>query len=153
MSFFGAVQIPKGPDSYPPPTVNGIRYQKPQGKGLQAKIPEHCYPVFIKFMARLLKKYATPYFEKLLVVGNKTLQGKRDMCIHHILKESMNPNCDFYHAQTNEFYSQYVENICTVLALGMDYIRRHGAADIQVLSPVGSNCKRENLQQVRGGTE
>ena len=145
MSFFGAVQIPKGPDSYPPPTVNGIRNQKPQGKGLQATIPEHCYPVFIKFMARLLKKYATPYFEKLLVVGNKTLQGKRDMCIHHILGKFMNHNCAFYQAQANELDAQYVENVCTVLEQGMDYTWRHGAAYIQVLSPLGNNHKRENL--------
>ena len=104
-------------------------------------------------MARLLKKYATPYFEKLLVVGNKTLQGKRDMCIHHILGKFMNHNFAFYQAQANELDAQYVENVCTVLEQGMDYTWRHGAAYIQVLSPLGNNHKRENLQQVRGGAK
>ena len=56
----------------------------------------------------------------------------------------MKPNCAFYHSQVNEFDAQYVGNVCTFMALGMDYILRHGAADIQVLSPVGSKCKREN---------
>ena len=85
----------KGPDPYSPPTGNGIRDQRPQGKGWQAPNPEHRHPVFIKFMARFLKKYATPYFAKLLIAGNRTvrdltkyggnLQGKRDMCMHYIL--------------------------------------------------------------------
>ena len=92
---FGAVQMPKGLDPYSPPTENGIRYQKPQGKGWQVSNPEHCHPVSIKFKARYLQKYATPYFSKVLIVGNKTvryfpkyggnLQGERDMCMHHIL--------------------------------------------------------------------
>ena len=105
--FFGAVQMPKGPDPYLPPTKNGIRYQKSQGKGWQVPNPENCHPVFIKFMARFLQKYARPYFAKVLIVRRKTVrgfpkyggnfQGKRDMCMHHILEKCMNPNCVFYH--------------------------------------------------------
>ena len=103
-------------------------------------------------MARLLQKYATPYFAKLLIAGNKTVrdlpkfwgnfQGKRDMCMYHILEKCMIPNYAFYHAQSKEMDSQYAVNVCTVLAPGMEYIWRHGAADIQVPSPVGSNHKR-----------
>ena len=40
--------------------------------------------------------------------------------------------------------AQYVANVFTVLEPGMDYIWRHGAADIQVSSPVGIKCKRDN---------
>ena len=64
--------------------------------------------------------------------------------MHHILEKFMKPNCAFYHAQSNELYVQYAENVCTVLSPGMDYIWRNGAAEIQVLSPVGSKRKREN---------
>ena len=64
-----------------------------------------------------------------------------------------NPNCAFCYAQANELDAQYVENVCTVLEQGMDYTWRHGAAYIQVLSPLGNNHKRENLQQVRGGAK
>ena len=46
--------------------------------------------------------------------------------------------------------AQYVANIFTVLEPGMDCIWRHGAADIQVQSPVGSKHKRENLRQDSG---
>ena len=100
--FTGAVQMPNGLDPYSLPTVNGIRYQKLQGKGWQAPNPEHRHTVFIQFMARFLQKYATPYFSKLLIVGNKAvrdfpkyganLKGKRYMCIYHILEKCMNPN-------------------------------------------------------------
>ena len=103
-------------------------------------------------MMRFLQKYATPNFVKLLIAGNKTvrnlpkyggkLQGKRDMCMHHILEKFMNPNFSFCHAQAKEMDTQYAENVCTVLTLGMDYIWRHGAANIQVPSPVESNCTR-----------
>ena len=34
-----------------------------------------------------------------------------------------------------------------MIALGMDYIWRHGASDIQMSAPVGSKCKMDNLQQ------
>ena len=103
--FSGAVQIPKGPDPYSSPTVNGIIDQKPQGKGWQAPNPEHCHSVFIKFMARFLQTYSTPYFAKVLIAGHKTvrylpkywgnLQGKIYMCMYYILEKCMNPNCTF----------------------------------------------------------
>ena len=49
--------------------------------------------------------------------------------------------------------AQYASNVCTVLAPGMDYILRHGAADIQVPYPIGSKRKRENLRQDIGDSE
>ena len=59
-------------------------------------------PVLVKFMAKLLQKYSTPYFAKVLVAGNKimkylqkyggNLHGKRDMCMHHILEIFRKPN-------------------------------------------------------------
>ena len=107
--FPGAVQRPTGPDPYSTQAGNGTRYQIPKGKGWQGPNPEHCYPVLIKFMARFLQKYITHYFAKVLIAGNKTvrdlpkyggkLQGKRDMCMHHILEKCMNPNFSFYRAQ------------------------------------------------------
>ena len=116
--------------------------------------PEHRHPVLIKFMARFLQKYATPYFAKVLIAGNKTMRDlpkyegnlhvKRDMCMHHILEKCMSPNCSFYNAQAKEFDAQYAENICTVMAPGMDYIWRHGAADIHMSDPLGSKNKRDN---------
>ena len=103
-------------------------------------------------MARFLQKYATPYFAKLLIAGNKTvrgfpryggnLQGKRDMCMQHILEKFMNPNCAFCHAKANEMDSQYAVIVCTVIAPGMDYILSHGAVDIQVPYPIGSKHNR-----------
>ena len=125
-----------------------------QGKGCQKQNPEHCHPVLVKFMAKFLQKYSTPHFAKVLVAGNKTtkylpkywgnLHGQRDMCMHHILEKYRNPNCLFYHAQAKLFDSQYAANVCTVIALGMDYIWRHVAADIQMPVPVGSKRKMEN---------
>ena len=89
----------------------------------------------------------------MLIAGNKTvrdfpkfgenLQGKREMCMYHTLAKCMNPNCSLYHANAKEMYAQYAANICTVLAPGMDYIWRHGASKIQVLSSVGSKINRE----------
>ena len=62
-----------------------------------------------KIYGEVPEKYATPYFAKVLVAGNKTtkylskyggdLHGKRDMCMHHILEKCRNPNLSFYHAQ------------------------------------------------------
>ena len=46
--------------------------------------------------------------------------------------------------------SQYAANVCTVLAPGIEYIWRHGAAYIQVLYSVESNQKREKLRQDSG---
>ena len=105
-------------------------------------------------MAKFLQKYATPYFAKVLVAGNKTtkdlpkywvnLHGKMDMCMYHILEKFKNPNCSFYHAQAKELDSQYAANVFTVIEPGMDYIWRHGAADIQIPVPVGSKRKMDN---------
>ena len=81
-------------------------------------------------MSRFLQKYATSYFSKVLIAGNKrvrdltkygdNLHGKRDMCMHHILEKYMNPNCHFYHAQAKELDSHYAANVCTVMTTGMD---------------------------------
>ena len=93
--FSGAIQMPKGPNPYSTQSVNETIDQTQQGKGWQAPNPEHRHPVIIKFMARLLQKYATPNFAKVLIVGNKTvrdlpkyggnLQGKGDMFMYHTL--------------------------------------------------------------------
>ena len=98
------------------------------------------------------EKYATPYFAKVLIVGNKIVQYlpkigggvqvKRYMCMHHILEKFMNPNCAFCHAKANEMDSQYAVIVCTVIAPGMDYILSHGAVDIQVPYPIGSKHNR-----------
>ena len=50
-------------------------------------------------------------------------------------------------------YAQYDDNICTILAPGMYYIRRHWVSDIQVPSPVGSKRKREGWNQAIGGAK
>ena len=107
--FSGAVQRPTGTNPYSTQAGNGTRYQIPQGNGWQAQNPEHHHKVIINYMARFLEKYAIPYFSKLLIAGNKTvrnlpkyggnLQGKRDICVHHILEKCMKPNCYLYHAQ------------------------------------------------------
>ena len=44
----------------------------------------------------------------------------------------------------------YVENVCTVIAPGMEYIWENGAADIQVPSPLGDKSKREGRHQDSG---
>ena len=98
--FPSAFQMPTGLDPYSKQARNGTKDQNPQGKGCQAQNPEHRHPVPIKFMARFLQKYATPYFVKLLITGNKTvgdlpkygvnLHSKRDMCMYHILEKCMN---------------------------------------------------------------
>ena len=105
-------------------------------------------------MAKFLQKYSTPYFAKVLVEGNKTtkylpkyggkLHGKRDMCMHHILEKRRNPHCLFYHAQAKELDSQYAANVFILIAPGVDYILRHGAADIQMPDPVQSKRKMDN---------
>ena len=89
-----------------------------------------------------------------MVAGNNTtkylpkyggnLHGKRDMCMHQILEKRRNPHCLFYHAQAKELDSQYAANVFTVIAPGMDYIWRHGVADIQMPAPVGSKLKIHN---------
>ena len=128
--FTGAVQIPKVPDPYSTQAENGTTDQTPQWKGCQAPRPEHCHPVLIKFISRFLQKYATPYFKKVLLAGNKTvrdstkhggyLQGKRYMRMHHILEKFMNPNCSLYHAQAKEMDDQYEANVYTVLVPCME---------------------------------
>ena len=105
--FPGTAQRPTSLDPYSTKERKGI--QKSQGKVRQAQNPEQLHPVLIKIMARFLQKYATPYFAKVLIAGNKTvkdlpkyggkLHGKRDTCMHHILEKYRNPNCLFYHAQ------------------------------------------------------
>ena len=40
----------------------------------QAQNLEHRHPVLIKFTARFLQKYATPYFAKVLIAGNKKVK-------------------------------------------------------------------------------
>ena len=62
----------------------------------------------------------------------------------------MNPDFYFYHVQAKKMDAHYAENVCTVLAPGVDYIWRHGAADIQVPYPIGRKHTRENLQQESG---
>ena len=148
----GKVQSPTSLDPYSTQAINGI--QDLQGKVWQTQNPKHRHPVLVKFMAKFLQKYSTPYFAKVLVAGNKKtndlpkygedLHGKRDMCMHHILEKSRNPNCSFYHAQAKELDSQYAANVCTVIALGVEYIWRHGAEDIQIPAPVGSKRKMDN---------
>ena len=63
----------------------------------QAQNPEHRHLVIIKFMAKFVQKYSTPYFTKVLIAGKKTvndlpkyggkLHGKRDMCMNQILEK------------------------------------------------------------------
>ena len=101
------VQRPTNLDHYATQERKGIQHL--QGKGWQTQNQEHRHPVLIKFMAKFLKKYSTPYFVKVLVARNKTtkylpkyggnLHGKRDICMHHILEKCRNPNFSFYHAQ------------------------------------------------------
>ena len=64
--------------------------------------------------------------------------------MHHNLEKFRYPNFSFYHAQAKELDAQYAANVCTVIAPGMDYIWRHGAADIQMLAPVGRKHKMDN---------
>ena len=125
--FLGNVQRPTILDPYSTQARRGI--QNLQGKGWHTQNPEHRHPVLVKFMAKFLQKYSTLYFEKVLVAGYKTtkdlpkygrkLNGKRDICMHHILEKLRNPNCPFYHAQAKELDSQYAANVYTVIAPGM----------------------------------
>ena len=150
--FPGTVQRPTSLDPYSTQAKKGM--QNSQVKIWQAKNPEHRPPTLIKFMAKFMKKYSTPYFAKVLITGNKTvkdlpkyrgnLHGKRDMCIQHILAKYRNPNFSFYHAQAKYLDAQYAANVCTVIAPGMEYFWRHGAADIHMPAPVVSKCKMEN---------
>ena len=80
-----------------------------------------------------------------------TFKGKETCACTTSWKKCMIPNYAFYHAQSKEMDSQYAVNVCTVLAPGMEYIWRHGAADIQGPSPLGSNHKRERRHQDSGG--
>ena len=69
------------------------------------------------------------------------LHGKRYMCMNHILEKCRNPNCSFYHAKAKKMDAQYASKVCLVIAPGIDYIWRHGAADIQIPYPVGGKRK------------
>ena len=40
--------------------------------------------------------------------------------------------------------AKYAANVCKLIAPGVDYIWRHGAADIQMPAPLGSEHKMEN---------
>ena len=98
--FTGTIQRPTSLDPYSKLTRKGM--QNSQEKIWKSQNPEHRYPVLIKFMARFLQKDSTPYFEKVLITGNKRvknlqkygghLHGKRDMYMHHILEKCRNPN-------------------------------------------------------------
>ena len=68
----GTVQRPTSLDPYSTQSRKGI--QNSQEKGWQEQNPEHRHLVLIKFMAKFLQKYATPYFEKMLIAVNKTLK-------------------------------------------------------------------------------
>ena len=68
--FPGNVQRPTSLDPYSTQARKGIKNL--QEKVWQTQKPEHCHPVLVKFMAKFLQKYSTPYFAKLLVAGNKT---------------------------------------------------------------------------------
>ena len=70
------------------------------------------------------------------------MQGKRDVCYHHLLAKCTNQNCKFHHALGQDIDATYAEQVCRVLAPGMDYIWRNGASDIHVPSHVGSGSKR-----------
>ena len=126
--FPGNFQRPTSLDPYVTQARKGI--QNLQGKVWGTQNPEHRHPVLVKFMAKFLQKYSTPYFSKVLVAGNKTtkylpkyggnLYGKRDMCMHRILEKCRNPNFSFYHAQGKTLDSQYTANVCRVIAPRMD---------------------------------
>ena len=100
------VQRPTSLNLYSIDARNGIKHL--QRKGWQTQNPEDRHPVLVKFMAKFLQKYSTPYFAKVLVPGNKTtkylpkyggnLHGKTDMCMYQILEKYRNPNYSFYHA-------------------------------------------------------
>ena len=150
--FPGTVQRPTSLDPYSTQAIKVMQHS--QNKEWQAQNPEHRHPVLVKFMPKFLQKYSTPYFEKVLIAGNKTtkylrkyggnLHGKRGMCMHHILEKCRNLNFLFYHAQAKELDSQYASNVCTVIAMGVEYIFRHGAADIHIPDPLESKRKMEN---------
>ena len=63
---------PTSLDPYATQARKGI--QNLQGKGWQTKNTEHLHPVLIKFMAKFLQKYSTPYFAKILVAGKETMK-------------------------------------------------------------------------------
>ena len=63
--FPGTVQMSTILDPYSTQARKGM--QNLQGKGWQAQKPEHRHPVVVKFMAKLLQKYCTPYFSKVLI--------------------------------------------------------------------------------------
>ena len=58
--FSGYIQRPTSLYPYLTQARKGI--PNLQGKGWQKKNPEHRHPVLVKFMAKFLQKYSTPYF-------------------------------------------------------------------------------------------
>ena len=101
------VERPTSLDPYSTQAKKGIKIL--QWEGQKTQNPEHRHPVLVKFMAKFFQKQPTPYFAKVLVAVNKTtkdfpkyggnLNGKREMCINHIMKKYRKTNCMFYHAQ------------------------------------------------------
>ena len=70
--FSVTFQKPMSLDPYSTQAREGIK--NPQGKGRKAQESEHRHPGIIKFMAKFLQKYTTPYFAKVLIAGNKTVK-------------------------------------------------------------------------------
>ena len=87
----------------------GNKRSKPTREGTSGKKyrtpPSSAHQIY----GKVPEKYATHYFVKLLIAGNKTmrdlpkyggnLHSTRDMCMHHIMEKCMNPNYSFYYAQ------------------------------------------------------
>ena len=71
--FTDNVQRPTHLDPYSTQARKGIQHL--QGKGWQTQNPEHRHLVLVRFMAKFLQKYSTPYFAKVLVAGNITTKG------------------------------------------------------------------------------
>ena len=63
--FIGTIQRPTSLDPYSTQARKGIKNS--QGKGWRAQNPEYRHPVLVKFMAKPLQKYFTPYFAKVLI--------------------------------------------------------------------------------------
>jgi len=151
-AFGGNQHRPQGQDPFSPPVSSGQATKPLQGKGWVPPSPDPRHPFFINFMGKFLQRYGTPYFTKVLIAGNKkvgnlpryggNMQGKRDVCYHHLLAKCTNQNCKFHHALGRDVDAMYAEQVCRVLAPGMDYIWRNGASDIDVPSQVGSGSKR-----------
>ena len=128
-----------------------------QGKEWQTQNPEHNHPVLVKFMAKFLQKYSTPYFERVLVAWNKTTKELPQYMGKFTWQEVHAQASNFGKMQISkllvlsctgkELDWQYAANLFTFIALGMDYILTHGAADIQIPDPVRIKRKMDKWQQ------